>query len=105
MCYQVDSTLVYEPFAFDFGPLHVGCTFRFCELLRMKLRDPGLEHKRIYFVCADSDARFVTNAAVLIGAYLIIWEGKTAEEACAGCVALRCDRTVVGDCCRLCARV
>jgi hypothetical protein len=45
---QIDATLVYEPFAFDFGPLHCGRTFRFC---------------------------------VLIGAFMIIWEGKTSKEA------------------------
>jgi cell division cycle 14 len=79
---QVDSTLVYEPFAFDFGPLNVGCTYTFCELLRTKLRDPSLAGKRIYFICTASDARFVTNAAVLIAAYMVIWEKQSAQDAC-----------------------
>lgn len=30
---------------------------------------------------SSSDERFRANAAVLIGAYMIIWEGKTAQEA------------------------
>ena len=47
--FSIDATLVYEPFAFDFGPLHVGRTFRFCELMRMKLRDPALQNKRTSF--------------------------------------------------------
>ena len=78
---QIDATLVYEPFAFDFGPLHCGRTFRFCELMRMKLRDPALSNKRIYYYCTAADARFASNAAVLIGAFMIIWEGKTSKEA------------------------
>ena len=86
---QIDATLVYEPFAFDFGPLHVGRTFRFCELMRMKLRDPALTGKRLYFYCTTADERFASNAAVLIGAFLIIWEGKTAKDAYAPFAAVR----------------
>lgn len=86
---QIDATLVYEPFAFDFGPLHAGRTFRFCELMRMKLRDPALQNKKIYFYCTASDERFASNAAVLIGAYMIIWEGKTAKESYAPFAAVR----------------
>ena len=86
---QIDATLVYEPFAFDFGPLHCGRTFRFCELMRMKLRDPSLAKKRIYYYCTAADDRFASNAAVLIGAYMIIWEGKTAKEAYSPFAAVR----------------
>ncbi len=86
---QIDATLVYEPFAFDFGPLHCGRTFRFCELMRMKLRDPALSNKRIYYYCTAADDRFASNAAVLLGAFMIIWEGKTAKEAYAPWAAVR----------------
>lgn len=35
---QIDSELTYEPFASDFGPLHLGCTYRFCNKLNSLLR-------------------------------------------------------------------
>lgn len=35
---QIDSELTYEPFASDFGPLHLGCTYRFCNKLKCLLR-------------------------------------------------------------------
>ena len=78
---QIDSVLLFQPFAFDFGPLNMGLTFRFCEILRAKLRDPAHKGKRIYHWVNASDDRFKANSAVLIGAYMIIWEGKTAQEA------------------------
>jgi cell division cycle 14 len=55
----------------------------------MKLRDPALTNKRIYYYCTAADERFASNAAVLIGAFMIIWEGKTAKEAYAPFAAVR----------------
>lgn len=55
----------------------------------MKLRDPALSNKRIYYYCTAADDRFASNAAVLIGAYMIIWEGRTAKEAYAPFATVR----------------
>ena len=55
----------------------------------MKLRDPALSNKRIYYYCTAADDRFASNAAVLLGAFMIIWEGKTAKEAYAPFAAVR----------------
>lgn len=55
----------------------------------MKLRDPALSNKRIYYYCTAADDRFASNAAVLLGAFMIIWEGKTAKEAYAPWAAVR----------------
>ena len=30
---NMDKELVYEPYSSDFGPLNLGCTYRFCEKL------------------------------------------------------------------------
>jgi len=35
--FSIDTTLHYEPFFSDFGPLNLGCTYRFCEMLSAKL--------------------------------------------------------------------
>ena len=55
----------------------------------MKLRDPALSNKRIYYYCTAADDRFASNAAVLLGAFMIIWEGKTSMEAYAPWAAAR----------------
>ena len=35
---HIDNELKYEPFANDFGPLHLGCTYRFCKKLSFLLK-------------------------------------------------------------------
>lgn len=35
---NIDSELVYEPFFADFGPLNLGCTYRFCQKINTLLK-------------------------------------------------------------------
>jgi cell division cycle 14 len=66
--FSIDTFLVYQPFAEDFGPLNLGMTHKFCTELDRILKDPKFADNRIYHYCgrkADKKA----NAAFLMGAY------------------------------------
>lgn len=76
--FSVDKVFVHEPFFADFGPLHLGHTYRYCKKLDDILKDPAHRGKRIIHCCA-SDYRCRSNAAYLICAYLVILHGQSAD--------------------------
>jgi cell division cycle 14 len=51
--FSTDNTLVYWNFFLDYGPLNLGQTYRFCQLLGQKLIDPALRGKKIYYYCSN----------------------------------------------------
>merc|ERR1719262_1432945 len=61
----IDSALAYEPFFADFGPLSLGQTYRYCQLLEKYLSSPDLQSKTIVHYCGTDKAKRA-NAAVLI---------------------------------------
>jgi cell division cycle 14 len=71
---------LYQPFSMDFGPVNLGVVYKFCHLIDEKIKDPRLED-RLCTYYAEQDGPRRTNAAFLIGAYLIIQHGWTPEEA------------------------
>eukprot|EP00746_Dinoflagellata_sp_MGD_P166412 gnl/MRDRNA2_/MRDRNA2_96267_c0_seq1.p1 gnl/MRDRNA2_/MRDRNA2_96267_c0~~gnl/MRDRNA2_/MRDRNA2_96267_c0_seq1.p1 ORF type:complete len:599 (-),score=64.85 gnl/MRDRNA2_/MRDRNA2_96267_c0_seq1:280-2076(-) len=78
--FSVDDELVYEPFRKDFGPLNLSMTYRYCRLLDATLKDPIRADKIILHYCSK-DPEKQANAAFLIGAYRVVVQGKSAEEA------------------------
>jgi len=78
--FSIDDTLVYEPFFADYGPLHLGQTFRYFKLLEGKLSDDQLAEQRLVHICSH-DWRKRSNSALLICLYMIAIGGKSAEEA------------------------
>jgi len=77
---NVDKRFMYEPFYDDFGPLNMGLTVRFCRLLRGVLQDAALSGKLVVHACG-SEGRSRANGAVLMGAYLILVLGWSANDA------------------------
>jgi len=78
--FSIDNAFVYEAFFADFGPLNLGHVYIFCQLLDKKLVDVRLLRKKLYlFTSYDSTKR--TNAAFLVGAYLVIRQKMSPEEA------------------------
>ncbi|XP_077462970.1 dual specificity protein phosphatase CDC14AB [Stigmatopora argus] len=75
-----DDELVYENFYADFGPLNLAMLYRYCCKLNKKLKSFTLSRKRIVHY-SSFDQRKRSNAAVLIGAYAVIYLKKTPEEA------------------------
>ncbi|XP_058890715.1 dual specificity protein phosphatase CDC14AB-like isoform X6 [Acipenser ruthenus] len=75
-----DDEFVYENFYADFGPLNLAMLYRYCCKLNKKLKSFTLSRKRIVHY-TSFDQRKRANAAVLIGAYAVIYLKKTPEEA------------------------
>ncbi|XP_061152430.1 dual specificity protein phosphatase CDC14AB isoform X3 [Syngnathus typhle] len=75
-----DEEFVYENFYADFGPLNLAMLYRYCCKLNNKLKSFTLSRKRIVHY-SSFDQRKRSNAAVLIGAYAVIYLKKTPEEA------------------------
>eukprot|EP00928_Gymnodinium_smaydae_P060094 TRINITY_DN4364_c0_g4_i1.p1 TRINITY_DN4364_c0_g4~~TRINITY_DN4364_c0_g4_i1.p1 ORF type:complete len:426 (-),score=64.75 TRINITY_DN4364_c0_g4_i1:240-1517(-) len=78
--FSIDGKFKYEPFAFDFGPVDLGMTYRYITLLEKKLTDPLLAGKPIIHYCSEK-ADKCANAAYLICAYLVTVRRMTAEAA------------------------
>jgi len=78
--FSTDNTLVYWNFFLDFGPLNLGQTYRFCQMLGNKLNDPALKGKTIYYYCSNHPHRR-TNSTFLLCAYGIMYLGLTPEQA------------------------
>ena len=67
-CFRPQQLLKYHAFCDDFGPLNFSCVSRFIELLNdEKANHP--ECKIVYLV--DAGSRELTNAAFLLGAYML----------------------------------
>jgi len=71
---------VYWNFFLDFGPLNLGQTYRFCELLNRLLAAPEHKNKVIYYYSSTHSHRR-TNSVTLMTAWALIYLGRTPEEA------------------------
>jgi len=69
----------YAPFFNDFGPVNLGVVYQFCKLISGKISDPRLG-SRVCTYYAEADGPRRTNAAFLLGAYLVIQHGWTPED-------------------------
>ena len=78
--FTTDNTLVYWNFFLDFGPLNLGQTYRFCELLNRLLAAPEHKDKVIYYYSSTHSHRR-TNSVMLMCAWALIYLGRTPEEA------------------------
>jgi len=79
-CFSIDSKLVYQPFAHDFGPLNLGMICRYCRLLQEKLSDPSLRDKRIIHYCSRRSFKRA-NAVLLMCSFQVLALGRSAAKA------------------------
>jgi cell division cycle 14 len=78
--FSIDDALVYQPFFEDFGPLNLSMTHKFClELNKTLNKEKHKDYKIYHYTSLDAKKR--SCAAVLMGAYIVIYKEKTAEEA------------------------
>lgn len=68
------------PYASDFGPVDLGCVYKFCQTLDNILKDPKLSNHAINHYTSLIPAKRA-NSAFLMAAYQIIRMQKTPEEA------------------------
>eukprot|EP00287_Rhodomonas_sp_CCMP768_P026850 CAMPEP_0202833490 /NCGR_PEP_ID=MMETSP1389-20130828/25953_1 /ASSEMBLY_ACC=CAM_ASM_000865 /TAXON_ID=302021 /ORGANISM="Rhodomonas sp., Strain CCMP768" /LENGTH=186 /DNA_ID=CAMNT_0049508173 /DNA_START=13 /DNA_END=571 /DNA_ORIENTATION=- len=71
---------VISTFLLDFGPVNLAAVIRFCYFMREKMVDPRLASRPLVYYC-DADTAFATNTAFLLGAYLVLVEKWTPEQA------------------------
>ncbi|EKX53411.1 hypothetical protein GUITHDRAFT_45364, partial [Guillardia theta CCMP2712] len=70
----------YVPYCDDFGPVNLAAVYEFCKYMQEKLQDPRLANRQLVYY-AERDVALRTNAAFLLGTYLIVVEQWTPEEA------------------------
>jgi hypothetical protein len=70
----------YRPYCLDFGPVDLRSVVAFCLKLRSLTRDM-CGRKTVYY-CQNSP-KLISNATFLLGAYLVLVEGKNARDAAA----------------------
>ncbi|XP_023253987.1 dual specificity protein phosphatase CDC14AB-like [Seriola lalandi dorsalis] len=78
--FSVDEEFLYESFYADFGPLNLAMLHRYCCKLNKKLKSFTMSRKKlVHYTSYDQKKR--ANAAVLIGAYAVIYLKRSPEEA------------------------
>lgn len=78
--FNTDEQLEYYPFFKDFGPLNLGCMYRFVTELQKLLKAPKYADSQIiHHTSLDVGKR--ANAAFLMGAFQVVMLQKTALEA------------------------
>ncbi|XP_026230486.1 cell division cycle 14Aa [Anabas testudineus] len=78
--FSTDDEFMYESFYADFGPLNLAMLYRYCCKLNKKLKSFTMSRKKlIHYTSYDQKKR--ANAAVLIGAYAVMYLKRSPEEA------------------------
>ncbi|XP_028282955.1 dual specificity protein phosphatase CDC14AB-like [Parambassis ranga] len=78
--FSTDDEFLYESFYADFGPLNLAMLYRYCCKLNKKLKSFTISRKKlVYYTSYDQKKR--ANAAVLIGAYAVIYLKRSPEDA------------------------
>ncbi|KAJ1476471.1 protein-tyrosine phosphatase-like protein [Baffinella frigidus] len=72
----------YRAYKEDFGPTDVASVISFCRVLRSLLHDPQLSGRPVVYH-TKTGSETLSNAAFLLGAYLVIVEGLSPEDAAA----------------------
>eukprot|EP00347_Sterkiella_histriomuscorum_P017625 403348622 len=78
--FNIDEILIYNGYNKDFGPLSLAQVHRFCTELKRIMRDEKFKSDKIFHHCSPHFQK-QTNACFLMGAFMIVCFGKTAEEA------------------------
>lgn len=77
--FSSDEEFVYESFYADFGPLNLAMLYHYCTTLHKKLKSFPMSRKKVvHFTSHDPKKR--ANAAVLIGAYAVIYGKRSPDE-------------------------
>ena len=78
LCLNTDSQIVYHPFADEFGPYNLANISKFFVLLNQAIK--SRRGRRVAY-SVRSSARDLTNGVFLLGSYMIIELGYTANDA------------------------
>ena len=78
--FQVDSTLLYEHFFADFGPLNLGQLYRFTKILNDKLQEASRSSKELIFVTSSQPHKRTNSIYLLCSWYLIFKENSVPKS-------------------------
>ena len=84
--FTLDERILYQPFCQDFGPMNLGAVHTFCESLRIRLEQSL--HRQLALVTTPDEID-ITNAAFLLGAYMILMMGAQPPDAAAAVAPLQ----------------
>jgi cell division cycle 14 len=79
-CIQLSERVAYEHFCDDFGPMNLSSIVKFVRGLESDLE---AYKDRKLVLCIDEGRRPFTNAIFLLGAYMILKQGKTSSDVAA----------------------
>lgn len=77
--FSIDEELVYENYYSDFGPLNLGCIYRYCKILNEKLKQ--YLNKRIIVHYTSIDPKKKANSAFLLGCYGVLYLSLSPKDA------------------------
>ncbi|XP_050671440.1 dual specificity protein phosphatase CDC14C-like isoform X3 [Leptidea sinapis] len=75
----VDKELIYENYYSDFGPLNLGCVYKYCIILHEKLKE--YLNKQVIVHYTSIDPKKKTNAAYLLGCYGVLYLSLAPKDA------------------------
>ena len=75
-CFSTDGILEYAPLLDEFGPLKLSCVIRFIEILDAKIKKYP-KQKIVHY--SGPGKKKLTNAVYLLGAYMVLKYGGSAE--------------------------
>ncbi|XP_014368336.2 tyrosine-protein phosphatase CDC14 homolog [Papilio machaon] len=75
----IDNELVYENYFSDFGPLNLGCIYKYCKLLNEKLEKCRDSQFVVHYTSCDPKKS--TNAAFLMGCFGVVYLNLRPKEA------------------------
>ncbi|KAF8820485.1 serine/threonine specific protein phosphatase [Cardiosporidium cionae] len=78
--FSIDDIFVYEPFYQDFGPLDLGCTYRYCRLVLEELNEATANDGIVVHYCSCFPEKR-TNSVYLICAFQVIILNQKAADA------------------------
>ncbi|XP_046973591.1 tyrosine-protein phosphatase cdcA-like isoform X1 [Vanessa cardui] len=77
--FSIDNELVYENYYGDFGPLNLGCIYKYCKALDEKLKLYLNKQCIVHYTSVDPKKK--ANAAFLLGCYGVLNLGLQPKDA------------------------
>ncbi|XP_075985459.1 uncharacterized protein LOC142982704 isoform X2 [Anticarsia gemmatalis] len=75
----IDNDLVYENYYSDFGPLNLGCVYRYCRILNEKINLYLNKQTIVHYTSIDPKKK--ANSAFLLGCYGVLYLSLTPRDA------------------------
>ncbi|XP_047035398.1 tyrosine-protein phosphatase cdcA-like [Helicoverpa zea] len=75
----IDNELVYENYYSDFGPLNLGCVYKYCRILNEKLKQYLNKQTIVHYTSIDPKKK--ANSAFLLGCYGVLYLSLTPKDA------------------------